>query len=103
MHASKNDSDEWYYIRSIYVLCRPIIMTYFPLRQQGAGSSTFVVHFPGRAMVVVTDPEAIKEIAMQPKNEKTRSFLSIFATLFGERLYFMLITIIKALTRAHLL
>ena len=56
-----------------------------PLRQQDAGSSTFVVHFPDRALVVVTDPTAIKEIAMQPKNEKTRSFLSIFSTLFGER------------------
>ena len=37
------------------------------------------------AVVVVTDPDAIKEVAMQPKNEKTRSFLSIYATLFGER------------------
>ena len=56
-----------------------------PLRQQDAGSSTFVVHFPNRATVVVTDPAAIKEIAMQPKNEKPRRVMLIFATLFGER------------------
>ncbi|XP_064406602.1 cholesterol 24-hydroxylase-like [Halichondria panicea] len=53
--------------------------------QADCSSSIYVVHLLTQAMVVVTDPDVIKDIVMQPKNPKSSYMMNKFRYLFGER------------------
>ncbi len=57
-------------------------------RQADCSSSIYVVHILTQAMVVVTDPDVIKDIVMQPKNPKSSYMMNKFGYLFGERWVF---------------
>ncbi len=48
-------------------------------------SPVYHVRLLHQVMVIVTDPTAIKDIAMQPKNPKSKSFIKSFTYLFRER------------------
>ncbi len=48
-------------------------------------SPVYHVRFLHQVVVVVTDPTAIKDVAMQSKNPKSKSLIEKTTHLFGER------------------
>ena len=54
-------------------------------RHKDVGSPLFVVHIGDMTSVVVADPEMIKQITMQPKNDKSHYFMQKLSRVFGER------------------
>ncbi len=78
-----------YYVRYLDIehtwITHSLTIVHIVCRQKDCSSSIYVIRFLTRATVVVTDPDAIKDIVMQPKNPKSSYMMSKFGFLFGER------------------
>ena len=74
-------------VSAFYLLLHIYTVTIYlqPSRHKDVGSPLFVVHIGDLTSVVVADPEMVKQVTMQPKNDKSHYFMQKISQVFGER------------------